>query len=237
MRYEEPDLTQTTTTDEKGYFEFEQPGTRGTVIVSHPRYVTTYRRWPSEERQLQIFLAAPATVTGTVRDANTRVPIPAEVTLLVEEAGSIVSLSSEAQGAVFIIGDVPEGPAILLVSATGYAPGWSTLTVSKGNTNTVDMSLVLAAAIKGTVYGADEKPVRGAEVFVTYSDEAGAYGMLESFTSGLLLSNDDGEFYLFGLIPDVPIEIQAMLGDQLTDIVSVTVPPGMARTDVELTIQ
>ena len=36
--------------------------------------------------------------------------------------------------------------------------------------------------------------MRGAEVFVTYSDAAGAFGMLESFTSGLLLSNSDGSF-------------------------------------------
>jgi len=63
------------------------------------------------------------------------------------------------------------------------------------------MDLLLEAAVRGTVVDAEGNPVRGAEVFVTYSDAAGAFGMLESFTSGLLLSNSDGECYLFGLPP------------------------------------
>ena len=56
------------------------------------------------------------------------------------------------------------------------------------------MDLLLEAAVRGTVVDAEGNPVRGAEVFVTYSDAAGAFGMLESFTSGLLLSNSDGSF-------------------------------------------
>lgn len=237
VQYEEGATAQATTTDDKGYFEFEQPGTLGIVIVAHPQYATTYRRWPAETGQLQILLVAPAVVTGTVRDAATRAAVPADVTVLVEEAGSFVSLSSEAQGPTYTIRDVPSGPAILIASAKGYAPAWSTLAVSVGDTHTVDMALLLEAAVRGTVVDGNGDPLRGAEVFVTYSDEAGAFGMLESFTRGAVISNDAGEFYLFGLIPDVPIELQAILGDDLSDVATVTVEPGMAQPGVVLTIQ
>ena len=235
VQYEEGSTTETTRTDEKGYFEFDQPGTLGVVIVSHPRYATTYRRWPADRGQLQIRIASPAVVTGTVRDANTRRPIAADVTVLVEEAGSIVSISGETEGATYTVRDVPSGPAVLLASSNGFAPGWSTLTVGVGDTHTANMNLLLEAVVSGTVVDADGDLVRGAEVFVTYPDEAGAFGLLESFASGGLLSDADGKFYLLGLIPDVAMELQAQLDDgTLSNVVTVTVGPGMEQQNLVL---
>lgn len=238
VQYEEFDSIQSTTTDEKGYFEFES-GTSGVVIVSHPKLVTTYRAWPPVDggTNLEIHLFDPATIVVTVRDAGTQSTLLADVAVLVEEAGSLVSLAAEVQGATAVIEDVPEGPAILTVVSRGYAPAWTLLAVGKGETHTVSMSLVPEAGVAGTVYDAEGKPVSGADVFVTYTDGAGGYGMLDGLIGGLPVTKDDGNFFLFGLIPNVPVAIQAVVGDEYSEAVTVTLQSGLMQSGVELTFK
>ena len=61
--------------------------------------------------------------------------------------------------------------------------------------------------------------------------------MLESFAGGQPWTNTEGAFRLFGLIPDVPIALQAEASNgDLSDVVKVTVTPGMEQPNVVLTI-
>ena len=61
--------------------------------------------------------------------------------------------------------------------------------------------------------------------------------MLESFAGGRPWTNTEGAFHLFGLIPDVPIALQAEAANgDLSDVVTITITPGMEQQDVVLTI-
>ncbi len=232
--------TQTTTTDSKGYFEFES-GTLGVVVVTEPGFATESRRWPSMQggAVLRIELSTPAGVEGIVVDAATSVGLNAVITTMTDEAGGITSSSTDTDSSgAFQLADLRGGPTVLIVSAEGFAPDWRVLDLRTGRLQEVRIGMLLEAAVSGTVVDGSGEPVSDAWVGVGYEDETGAYGMLESFSGGEPWSNTEGLFGLFGLIPDVPISLQAEDPDgNLSDVVTVVVPPGMQQQNVVLTIQ
>lgn len=241
VQYEESGkATQTTTTDSKGSFEFAS-GTLGVVTVTAPPHATARRRWPPMRGsgQLNVVLSPPAYVAGGVMDASTGAALAASVTVLVQDEGNLVSSSTEtASGGLFELKDLPSGPAVLMATAEGFAPYWSTLTLEKGEQERAwSIRLLLDAGASGTVVDADGQPVRSAWVAVGYTDSDGGYGLLESFVGGEPWTNADGEFRIYGLIPDVPIALQAEAPDgTFTNTVTVRIPPGTERQNIALTL-
>lgn len=83
---------------------------------------------------------AAATISGTVVDAASRVPIAAaQVTVI----GTSLGAMSDAQGRYRLIG-VPAGLAVIRVRRIGYGSGDRSVTVNDGETATVDFALVPA---------------------------------------------------------------------------------------------
>ncbi len=81
------------------------------------------------------------TITGTVREANTNLPIPlAQVTV----NGSAVRVLTDNQGAYRITG-VAEGRAIVRARVIGYKSGADTVLVQAGGEVTADFSLAASA--------------------------------------------------------------------------------------------
>ena len=234
--YDEGDLpTRTTTTDDKGYFEFSR-GDLGVVTVVADRFATARRRWPPVDgHQLRILLDSPAVLQGTVADATSGRLVEAAITVIVEDRGGIVSMNTDTASGSFKMNDLPKGPAILIADAKGFAPFWSEMTVSAGESRNIRIRLQLEANVTGTVLDAGGSPVHGAYVVASYSDQAGAYGLLESSAGGQPWTDSNGFFALSRLIPDVPIALQAELDNgTLSNIVSVTVLPGMVQENVVL---
>ena len=91
-----------------------------------------------------------------------------DVTLIVHNLDNSVSHTVGAQ-CTFHISDAPPGPAMVLVSADGFAPYLNTFDVAAGNEYNLRVGLLLAGAASGKVHGADRKPVEDAEVRATYS--------------------------------------------------------------------
>ena len=56
----------------------------------------------------------------------------AVVPVLIEEVGSLVSLSADTREGAFEISDLPSGPSIVMAAADGFAPSWRTLTLEMG---------------------------------------------------------------------------------------------------------
>lgn len=237
VRYDEVGLpTQNTTTDAKGYFEVSA-GRLGVVTVTARNFGTARRRWPPVRgSQLRVVMESPSVLEGTVRDAATGRGLDAVVTVMLQDPlNGIVSMSAEAFSGTFRVEDLPSGPAVVMASAEGYAPTWSQVTIEAKDLSTAQLRLKLEAFASGTVVNASGSAVPGAYVSVVYTDEAGAYGMLESQVGGVPWSDAEGRFGLMGLIPDVPITFQAESDDgSLSNAVTVTIPPGSVRQNIAL---
>ena len=235
VQYDEGGISQSTTTDGKGYFEFSE-GRRGVVTVTASDFGTARRRWPPPRgSQLTIVMEPPAFLAGTLMDAATGRGVAGAVTVMVQDAGGFTSLSGRAASGAYEIGDLPSGPAVVMASAEGYAPAWRPVSIESGESHTAAFRLDLEALATGTVVDAGGLSVAGAYVFASYSDEEGAYGMLDSLVGGVPWTDAQGRFGLGGLIPDVPITLQAESADgELSNTVTVTIPPGSVRRNVEL---
>ena len=135
------------------------------------------------------------------------------------------------------IDDLPAGPAVLVVVADGYAPYWSAITLERDD-HSARVGLLLEASATGTVIDSSGAPVLGAFVSVAYSDEAGGGGLLDGYTTGRLMTMSDGEFSIYGLLPDTPIEVQGFLEDgRSTDVVTINVSAGFVYEGLVLRVR
>ena len=222
VQYEESDGTrQTTLTDVKGNFEFPR-GIKGVVTVTARGFGTTNRRWPG---QMNIALLPPATVQGTVADLVSGRLVDSSVTVFVRNPDNFVSATALVETGTFQIDDLPPGPAVLIAHAEGFAPYVGALTVEAGKQRDIRVRLVLQAATSGRVEDA-HGPVTGAQILAVYSELPGGE-FLEGFIGGKVLTDADGNFTLVGLVPDTPVVVQAELDGRTSDVVTITVGPGM----------
>ena len=228
---------QTTTTDEKGSFTISF-GRLGVVTVTARNFGTASRRWPPRTGgvTLRIELEPPVRVSGTLVDMVNGRAIAGAITILMRQATSIVSSTAIAERGEFKFGDLPSGSALVISRADGYAPGVAAATLEpKVGGNSVRVPLLLEAQAAGTVVDSAGDPVAEAEVLIAYLNHAGA-GVLESYAGGRLHTEADGEFAIRALVPDTPIALQAVLDDRMSDVVEVTVGPGMIQSGIQLTL-
>lgn len=244
VQYEEDDRTETTVTDDKGYFEFSA-GTLGVVTVTASGYGTAYQRWPGgSSGQLEIHLTTPTVLEGTVADAGNGRPVDAEVHVIVMNVGvrgsrNLISMSALTEsGGGFRIEDLLPGTGVVVAVADGFAPYWTTTTLTAGDTYKARIRLLLEAGALGTVVDASGSPVAGAFVYVTYSDDDGGGGLLEGYTTGRLVTDNEGVFEVFGLLPDTDARLHAELDDgQVSSTVTVNIDPGFTQENIVLRMQ
>ena len=59
-------------------------------------------------------------------------------------------------------------------------------------------------------------------------------GAFSGFAGGVTVTQDDGKFWISGLVPDTSIGLQATLGARASSIVTVRAGPGAVWRDVTL---
>ena len=65
-----------------------------------------------------------------------------------------------------------------------------------------------------------------------YDRRLEAGGLFGGLAGGLVVTGDDGKFWITGLVPDTPIGLQATLGVRASDVVTVKVGPGSTWSGV-----
>ncbi len=154
---------QVTTTDAKGHFEFPS-GRRGVVTASTSGLAAISVRWPSREggAQLRIVLPPAAAVRGTLFDLVTKQAVmDGAVRLTVAHSANLVSDAALVENGRFEFKGLPPGPAVLVATADGFAPHFSTRTLEKGTVHDARIGL-LDGSVHGSVLDASGTPVSGA---------------------------------------------------------------------------
>lgn len=235
VQYEEIGrATQTTVTDSKGRFEIPS-GAEGVVTVSARSFGTARRAWPPRMgRELQFALVPPSGVDGTLADMATGRAVEGIVTLSVRHPVNLVSDAKRAAGGTFRFDDLPPGPAVILAHADGYAPYFGELTIDTGKRSDARVRLLLEAAASGSVLDAGGSAVAGARVRVGYAYTLPGHDLLAGVARGHAVTESDGAFRIGGLVPDTPIGVQAELAGRRSDVVTVTVGPGMEQPNIVL---
>lgn len=227
--------TQTTTTDAKGRFELPG-GVRGVVTVTAQQYATARRAWPSRSGRLglQFWLHPPARIEGTLVDSATGAAADGYVMVYVRDPINGANTSARARRGVFRLDGLLPGPAVVLAHAQGFAPYFGTLTVNAGEARTTRIGLLLEAAVSGWVVDGNDDPIEGARVRIGYDRTLPGRGFFASAARGRATTRSEGEFELRGLLPDTPIAVQAELDGRRSDVVTISVAPGMAQRGIVL---
>ena len=239
VEYEEEGTVQTTTTDEKGYFEFGQ-GMLGVVTVQGSGYGTAYAKWPPRHgTSLDIHMRPPLSVSGTVIDMATRRAVgQAVVNVLVRSVeNNVLSDTAIASSGSFSFDDLPEaaGRVLYLARAEGFAPRFGDFAMRDKSTS-IQIGLLLEGMVEGLVVDGSGELVEGARLEWAYGDIDGA-GVLQGMIGGQTMTAEDGVFRLDGIVPDTALTVQAVTDDGSSQAVTVSVGPGMIQSGIVLTVQ
>lgn len=229
----------TTRTDSKGRFEIPNSGVLGGVVtVAARRFGTSKRAWPPREgSELRFALTPPATASGTIADLATGRAVEGRVTLVVRHPLNLVSSSTRTRGGAFRFDDLPPGPAVIYAQADGFAPYFGALTIDAGKRHETGLGVLLEAAASGRVLDRDGSPATDARVSVRYSRTLPGGGILAGLVRGNVVADANGTFRVGGLVPDTPIAVQAELEGRLSDVVTISVEPGMEQQGLVLRVR
>ena len=184
---------------------------------------------------------APAPKPGTVRlrlVAPRGTDPPARVGIAVEDIrnGGGTGSTRDWNGGVLEIGDIPVGPARLVVSVEGFAPVVREVEVAAGEIRDLgDIPLDLGAELSGRVEDAAGRPLAGARVEVTFP------GFMEE---AVATTGADGRYRVTRLPPGdrwihvtweglLPHKETLSIGAGITTCTFVLVPPVPVRGTVK----
>ena len=235
VQYEDQDgSVQTTVTDAKGRFEFPS-GRKGVVTVTAHGFGTARRRWPPRRGStLQVALAPPVAVQGTLVDSRTLRPLAGVVTALVRHPNNFVSMSAFVEDGVFRFEDVLPAPGVIVAYADDYAPKVSRFSTATEKLVDVHIRLSEDAEATGQVLDAEAKPVAGAQLIARYANTLAGAALLAGFVGGATKTGADGTFAIEGLVPNTPVTLDAKHEGRRTNTVTIEVGPGMVREDLVL---
>ena len=132
---------------------------------------------------------------------------------------------------------LPPGSAVMVVQAQGYAPTTTAATLTGGRSQSVDVGMLLEGSVSGRVVDAQGDAIGGALVDIIYNGFTDA-ALLSSFVSGYVLTGDDGQFLVTGIVPNEGFSIYAELEDgSRSGSQALTASPGMTIENVVLRIE
>lgn len=177
-------------------------------------------RWTADAEQIYLNAVAwaldvtQASITGSVTDSQSGAPISGAEVRAVEVDASVVT----GTGGTYQLG-LPDGTHTVRVSAFGYEPFETTVTVGEGETVTLDVALVplVRGAIAGMVTAPGGEPIAGARIDITGPQGANT------------VTETDGSFLVDDLVPgDYTVRVTA--DHHVTAVTSATVAAGETTT-------
>ena len=205
---------------------------RGSVVAA----VLVVAALSSQPAAAQYPAAGSAPVAGVMTGWATGQPAEGLVTLIAGHPDSLVETARTLDG-MFRFGDVPAGPAVVLARADGFAPYFGELTIEAGEPGNVRIELLPEATLSGVVLDENGCPAPDARVHVGYRRALPGAGAFSALTRGRTVTRSDGIFMIGGLVPSTPISLQAQRGGRLSNIVTVTVEPGMQQSGLVLRLR
>ena len=223
------------TTDASGNFSFPA-GQDGILTASKSGLTTISIGWTTSMSSsgLRIELPSPATLRGRVYDMGTRRNAgEALVSVMVDHSVNPRSAAVFTTDGTYSFDELPPGPAVVVVQADGFAPNYTSVTLTAGGRQTADVGLLLDGIVVGTVVNSAGDPVTGATVNVAYDGFNGAE-VLVSYAGGYILTDNDGGFRVNGVVPNQGFVIDAELDGQRSSSQSLTATPGIPIENVVL---
>ena len=156
---------------------------------------------------------------------------PAQADAITDAVRQAAEQGDHVTGDQFKVGP---GPGVVIGHASGYAPAITQFTTTAGDWQDVYLGLLVDAEATGRVLDADANSVEGAQLIVRYGAALPGAGILAGFVSGSMTTDTDGAFALHSLVPNTPVTIQAEIGTQRTEAVTVTVGTGTVYENIVL---
>ena len=196
-------------------------------------------RAPGSEKSLTLRLGKPASVTGRVTDAKTKLPVAgANIRVSARNRGMFAegwSGLSDAKGTYSIA--VPPGTYTAFATHPGYAPQPFDVTVAAGQSSARDVSATPLARVAGVVMSEDRKPVAAAVIAgEEVSDDFGRMAMRMMGGGSSAVSGPDGKFST-RVAGDADIRVKATRkGLPVAKSEAIRLAPGERKSGVVITI-
>lgn len=212
--------------------------------IDHAESVSTHGGLDYPVQDLAISRAQPGAIRGTVTAAGSGNPLAAvQVCAYAPDPddpqlpGAVIGCTTTAADGTYLIGAVPPGDVIVVAdgSAAGYSTEQMPVTVTSGNTVTVDFALEAApATIHVTVTDAAAQPLANARVEVLSGGTVVASGFTDA-AGEVSLQVDPGTYTVeaeaAGKQRSAPQPVQVNAGQQVNLTIALQdEPPGLALT-------
>ncbi|WP_433750424.1 carboxypeptidase regulatory-like domain-containing protein [Falsibacillus pallidus] len=176
----------------------------------------------SEVKEINIALTPSASsISGTVANSITSTSIPGvSVSLVIPESGIIIRTVQTAQDGSYLLDGVMPGSYQLLFSGAGFANGYESAIILKGESLVVNKALdPVSSIVSGSVFDTGSNPLAGVliQVFDVTSKELIAYAL-----------SDQAGNYQIDTLPAGTYNILASKDGYVTQITQTTVPPNQS---------
>jgi EmrB/QacA subfamily drug resistance transporter len=160
-------------TDPDGAYRIPAPGQGIYTLIamanSHQPHASAVRIG-GQPVELDVLLAGASRLTGTVRTAGTRVPLPGATVTLADMRGEVVTAGSTDEAGRYVIENLAPGRYTLALSARSCQPAALPVTVADGQETTQDAELRSGARVEGTARSAAGASVPDARVTLLDAD-------------------------------------------------------------------
>lgn len=225
------------TTDANGSLKLTA-GNPGVVTASKSGFTTIsigYDR--SSDSTLRIELPPPASLTGSVYDMATRRAVrDAYVSIVTDYSVNPHSNAMLTENGSFSFDGLPPDPTFMIARAPGFAPTIASTTLIAGDAHSTDIGMLLEGSVSGSVVDSHSNAVANALVEVEYHGFTDS-DLLSTSIGGYVMTDDDGLFFVTGIVPNEGFSIYAELDNGTrSNVQTLTTTPGATLQNITLTI-
>ena len=148
----------------------------------------------------------------------------------------VVTASKSGFTTISIGYDRDSSSTLRIARAPGYAPTIASTTLIAGDAHSTDIGMLLEGSVSGSVVDSHSNAVANALVEVEYHGFTDS-DLLSTGIGGYVMTDDDGLFFVTGIVPNEGFSIYAELENgNRSDVQSLTTAPGATLQNITLTL-